>query len=101
MDLDEVAPRRRAGVGAGVIARLAEADCFAALGLTRRAALWAAKAISGDAPLPLFAQDLDGEVVAEPHIVFAQMSEGEAVVEELRKAKNLAIDEKGAVTYRI
>ena len=27
--------------------------------------------------------------------------QGEAVVEELRKAKNLAIDEKGAVTYRI
>ncbi len=73
---------RRAGVGAGVIARLAEADCFAALGLNRRAALWAAKAISGDAPLPLFAQDLDGEVTHEPHIVFAQMSEGEAVVED-------------------
>ncbi len=73
---------RRAGVGAGVIARLAEADCFAALGLNRRTALWAAKAISGDAPLPLFAQDLDGEVTHEPHIVFAQMSEGEAVVED-------------------
>ena len=65
-----------------MIARLAEADCFAALGLTRRAALWAAKAISGDAPLPLFAQDLDGEVLAEPHIVFAAMSEGESVVED-------------------
>jgi error-prone DNA polymerase len=73
---------RRAGVGSGVIARLAEADCFAALGLSRRAALWAAKAISGDSPLPLFAQDLDGEVMQEPHIVFAAMSEGEAVVED-------------------
>jgi error-prone DNA polymerase len=73
---------RRAGVGAAVISRLAEADCFAALGLTRRTALWAAKAISGDTPLPLFAQDLDGEVTHEPHIVFAAMSEGEAVVED-------------------
>ena len=27
--------------------------------------------------------------------------QGEAVVEELRKAKKLVIDEKGAVTYRI
>jgi hypothetical protein len=42
---------RRAGLGARMLARLAEADCFAALGVTRREALWAAKAmVEGSSP---------------------------------------------------
>jgi error-prone DNA polymerase len=45
---------RRAGVGAGALQRIAEADGFAALGLDRRAAVWAISGLS-DAPLPLFA----------------------------------------------
>jgi len=40
--------------------RLAEGDAFAALGLTRRDALWAAKALSAPAPLPLFGPDGEG-----------------------------------------
>ena len=62
--------------------RLAEADCFAALGLGRRDALWAARALSGDTPLPLFAGDMDGEAIAEPAVVFRAMTEGEQVVED-------------------
>ncbi|MFM2391300.1 MAG: hypothetical protein RLZZ437_2855 [Pseudomonadota bacterium] len=73
---------RRAGLQATAITRLAEADCFASLGLARRDALWAARALTGDKPLPLFAIDLDGEVIAEPHVNFAEMSTGEAVVED-------------------
>lgn len=73
---------RRAGVAAGVLTRLAEADAFAALGLSRRDALWAARAIGAPAPLPLFATDLDGEGIAEPGIAFAPMGEGEHVVED-------------------
>ena len=73
---------RRAGLQAATIARLAEADCFATLGLARRDALWAARALTGDKPLPLFAADLDGEVIAEPAVAFAAMSAGEAVVED-------------------
>ncbi len=73
---------RRAGTPPKLIVRLAEADAFAALGLTRRAALWAAKAITADRPLPLFAGDLDGEGIAEPPVALPRMSLGEEVVED-------------------
>jgi DNA-directed DNA polymerase III PolC len=78
---------RRAGVSPALLARLAEADAFAALGLTRRDALWAAKALAGPgtgrlAPLPLFAGDIDGEGGAEPPVTLPPMSLGEAVVED-------------------
>src|SRR6056297_1927887 len=60
---------RRAGTPPHLLTVLAEADVFAALGLARREALWAARAIAGAAPLPLFARDLDGEGLAEPAII--------------------------------
>jgi DNA-directed DNA polymerase III PolC len=73
---------RRAGIAPAGIIRLAEADAFAALGLTRRAALWQARALSGDAPLPLFAQDMDGEAIAEPAAHLPRMSLAEEMVED-------------------
>ncbi len=51
------APRelwRRAGLGAGALERLAQADAFRSLGLDRRQALWALKGLGGP-DLPLFA----------------------------------------------
>ncbi|MCL4186987.1 MAG: error-prone DNA polymerase [Rhodobacteraceae bacterium] len=72
---------RRAGIAPALLARLAEADAFAGLGLTRRDALWAARAL-GAAPLPLFAADLDGEAIAEPAVTLPAMSLGEEVVED-------------------
>jgi error-prone DNA polymerase len=47
---------RRSGLGRGALERLAEADAFRSIGLDRRRALWALKAL-GDPPLPLFAQE--------------------------------------------
>jgi DNA polymerase III alpha subunit len=73
---------RRAGLAPAVLARLAEADVFAPLGLTRRAALWEAKALAPGPELPLFARDLDGEAIAEALAELPQMSLGEAVVED-------------------
>ncbi len=73
---------RRAGVGAPTLARLAEADAFACLGLDRRAALWAARGISGAEPLPLFALDMDGEGICEPEVAFSPLTMGEEVVED-------------------
>jgi DNA-directed DNA polymerase III PolC len=73
---------RRAGLAPAVIARLAEADAFAGLGLSRRDALWAAKALARGGELPLFARDMDGEAVAEAPATLPAMSEGEAVVED-------------------
>ncbi len=73
---------RRAGLPPGVVARLAEADVFAALGIPRREALWAAKALAGEKPLPLFAGDIEGEAIDEPAAVLPAMTEGEQVVED-------------------
>ncbi|MGC9370673.1 MAG: error-prone DNA polymerase [Paracoccaceae bacterium] len=73
---------RRAGLGPRRLAVLAEADAFAALGLTRREALWAARAIAAPTPLPLFARDLDGEGIVEPAVHLRAMTEGEEIVED-------------------
>ncbi len=73
---------RRAGVAPAVLARLAEADAFAALGLRRREALWQAKALTAARPLPLFAGDMDGEGIEEAPARLPEMSLGEEVVED-------------------
>ncbi|KUP93361.1 error-prone DNA polymerase [Tritonibacter horizontis] len=72
----------RAGVAPAVLERLAEADAFAAMGVNRRDALWAVKAIRAPAPLPLFSDPLDGEGLREPAVALAQMHLGEEVVED-------------------
>ena len=48
---------KRAGLGPGALERLARADAFAGLGLSRRQALWAVRALAPEsaAALPLFA----------------------------------------------
>ncbi|MEM1075785.1 MAG: error-prone DNA polymerase [Pseudomonadota bacterium] len=73
---------RRAGLSPAVVERLAEADVFTKLDLNRREALWDAKALAPGAPLPLFAGDIDGEVIDEPAALLPEMSLGEHVVED-------------------
>jgi DNA-directed DNA polymerase III PolC len=73
---------RRAGIKPRDLRTLAEADAFSSLGLTRREALWQARAHTSVQPLPLFAGDLDGEAIAEPAVRLPVMSEGEEVVED-------------------
>ncbi len=73
---------RRAGIAPAVIVRLAEADVFASLGLNRREAMWQARAIGRGRPLPLFAGDMEGEVIREPSAHLPRMSLGEEVVED-------------------
>lgn len=51
---------RRAGLKRGALTRLAEADAFAAHGLTRRDAVWMVIGLGGEKPLPLFAQHSEG-----------------------------------------
>lgn len=72
----------RAGLLPAVLERLAEADAFAGLGLTRRDALWAVRAIRAPKPLPLFANPLDGEGGIEPAVTLPPMHLGEEVVED-------------------
>ncbi|MBV0913382.1 error-prone DNA polymerase [Anianabacter salinae] len=73
---------RRAGVSKKALRLLAEADTFASLGLSRRDALWAAAALGGERPLPLFGGDIDGEGIVEPAVTLPAMTLGEEVVED-------------------
>ncbi|SNR87494.1 error-prone DNA polymerase [Puniceibacterium sediminis] len=72
----------RAGLAPGVLERLAEADAFVGMGLNRRDALWAVRAIHAPAPLPLFSDPLDGEGLREPEVTLPPMYLGEEVVED-------------------
>ena len=72
----------RAGLAPAVLERLAEADAYAGLGLGRRDALWAVKAIKGTAPLPLFNNSIEGEGIHEPYVDLPTMHLGEEVVED-------------------
>ena len=72
----------RAGVTPATLERLAEADAFIGMNLTRRDALWAVRAIRAPAPLPLFADPLDGEGQREPVVDLPVMHLGEEVVED-------------------
>jgi len=71
---------RRAGVHPAALERLAEGDAFTALGLARREALWAARALRAPAPLPLFGTD--GEGAVEPAVSLPQMTLGQEVIED-------------------
>ncbi|MCA0423369.1 MAG: error-prone DNA polymerase, partial [Proteobacteria bacterium] len=71
---------RRAGVHPDTLERLAEADAFAPLGLSRRDALWSAKALKAPAPLPLFGADGEGGV--EPVVSLPSMTLGQEVIED-------------------
>ncbi len=73
---------RRAGTSPLVLVRLAEADVFTSLRLSRREALWQAKAITSEIPLPLFAVDMDGEGWAEPEAHLPKMSLAEEMFED-------------------
>ena len=73
---------QKAGLSPKMIQALAEADAFKGLGLSRRTALWAAKAITADRPLPLFSQDLGGEGIVEAQVHLPEMTEGEEVIED-------------------
>ena len=72
----------RAGVPPATLERLAEADAFSDMGLTRRDALWQVRAIRGQAPLPLFNDPIDGEGIREPQVMLPPMHLGEEVVED-------------------
>jgi error-prone DNA polymerase len=76
---------RRSGLGRAALERLAEADALRSLGLDRRRALWALKALV-EPPLPLFAggeaHDEDGPGEARAAALLPQMPLGEHVVED-------------------
>jgi error-prone DNA polymerase len=75
----------RTGLQPAALTRLAEADAFGSLGLSRREALWACQALrrAGDKDdLPLFA--LAEPSVSEPDVALPPMPPGEEVVHDYR-----------------
>ncbi|MBX6367078.1 MAG: error-prone DNA polymerase [Rhodospirillales bacterium] len=68
---------RRSGLGAAALERLAAADAFQSMGLDRRRALWAVKAL-GEKPLPLLAAAMPEDGPAP----LPEMREGEHVAED-------------------
>ena len=69
---------RRARVPVAALERMAEADAFGSMGLDRRTALWAIRALSD--PLPLFGND-SPEIIEVP-VTLAPMRPGREVVED-------------------
>ena len=82
----------RTGLSPRLLERLADADAFGSLGLTRREALWAAKALGRvgdrDDDLPLFAAESIAApqriVSREPDVALPPMPLGEEVVNDYR-----------------
>ncbi|WP_372399836.1 error-prone DNA polymerase [Azospirillum sp. HJ39] len=72
---------RRAGVPVAALRQLAAADAFAGLGLRRREAVWAIRALRDEA-LPLFAAAGAEREADEPEVALRPMSAGSEVVED-------------------
>ncbi|MFC4171369.1 error-prone DNA polymerase [Microvirga sp. GCM10011540] len=79
---------RRAGLSVAALDRLADADAFGSIRVSRRDALWEIKGLS-DEPLPLFAaaDTRDNQIRPEgyePQVELTPMTEGREVVEDYR-----------------
>ena len=77
----------RTGLDRGSLERLADADVFAGLGLSRRDAIWAVAALGPDGEagrLPLFACAEVDLFAAEPRVALPPMPPGEEVIEDYR-----------------
>jgi DNA polymerase III alpha subunit len=75
----------RSGLSRRAIEQLAEADCFRSIGLERRDALWAVKALdplSSAERLPLFAIARTSNLQPEPDIDLPPMPLGEQVIND-------------------
>jgi error-prone DNA polymerase len=80
---DILALWRRSGLTPAAFETLAKADAFGSMGLTRREALWAVRAL-GPEPLPLFAAMGAAEGANEAQVSLPGMGLGEEVVEDYR-----------------
>jgi len=78
----------RSGLAKAQIERLADADAFGSIGLSRREALWAVRALdagSAAEKLPLFDLGNDHtELQVEPAVLLPEMLPGEQVIEDYR-----------------
>jgi error-prone DNA polymerase len=78
---------RRARLHGRPLALLADADAFRSMGLDRRAALWAARRLPQDEPLPLFAAADAAELAEEEAIALPSMRLGEHVAADYQTTR--------------
>ena len=74
---------QRAGIPPSVLSRLARADAFTSMGLDRRQAAWAVRAMSEAGPLPLF-DSTGGDQAVRPEPALPLMTPGEQVAADYR-----------------
>ncbi len=74
---------RRTGISTTVLTRLAGADAFNSMGLERRQAAWAVRAMSESGPLPLF-ESAERDRSSHPEPALPMMSAGEHVAADYR-----------------
>lgn len=77
----------RSGLDKSDIERLADADAFHSIGLSRRAALWEVRALDvrkASEGLPLFEQAGSADLRMEPATILPEMMPGEQVIEDYR-----------------
>lgn len=77
----------RSGLAKSQIERLADADAFGSIGLSRREALWAVRALdagSAAETLPLFDLGDHTDLQLEPAVALPEMLPGEQVIEDYR-----------------
>lgn len=78
---------RRSGLDRGALERLADADAFGSIGLSRREALWAVRGLDQTKPqknLPLFEMAGNADLRPEQKIALPSMLPGEEVIEDYR-----------------
>jgi len=76
---------RVSGAGVGALEKLAEADAFGSMGLSRRQALWEARALAGRFQLESEPQTGAALHVVEPEVTLPAQTRGEAVVDDYRR----------------
>lgn len=74
---------RQTDLPSAVLTRLATADAFTSMGLDRRQAAWAVRALSEAGPLPLF-ESVEGDPDGNDHAALPAMSTGEQVAADYR-----------------
>ncbi|NTF89157.1 DNA polymerase III subunit alpha [Agrobacterium rhizogenes] len=77
----------RSGLAKSAIERLADADAFRSIGLERREALWAVRALDAQSAaekLPLFDLADRADLQVEPNVSLPEMLPGEHVIEDYR-----------------
>lgn len=79
--------RRRAGLSRRACERLAAADAFGSVGLSRRDALWTVRGQAAEASLPLFAAMDASEQGAEAEVKLPTMPASEQVVQDYQMTR--------------